>query len=56
MASCVPDPTDIKIYYKPRVGFDGTRHLSWIPFNPDQPAPGELEYDDDGNLIQPRSV
>jgi len=47
MAAVFYDPTDIKIFYKPRaVGFDGDFDtLSWIPFNPDQPAPGETEID-----------
>ena len=53
MAAVFYDPTDIKIYYKPRaVGFDGDFDtLSWIPFNPDQPAPNESEADEDGNLL-----
>ena len=47
MAAVFYDPTDIKIYYKPRaVGFDGDFDtLSWIPFNPNQSAPGEEEVD-----------
>ena len=47
MAAVFYDPTDIKIYYKPRaIGFDGDFDtLSWIPFNPDQVAPGETEID-----------
>ena len=47
MAAVFYDPSDIKIFYKPRaVGFDGDFDtLSWIPFNPDQPAPGETEID-----------
>ena len=41
------DPVDIKIFYKPKSsGFDGDFDtLSWIPFNPDQVAPGETEID-----------
>ena len=47
MAAVFYDPTDIKIYYKPRaVGFDGDFDtLSWIPFNPNQSSPGEEEVD-----------
>ena len=48
MAAVFYDPQDIKIYYKPRaVGFDGDFDtLSWIPFNPTQPAPNETEVDE----------
>jgi len=54
MAAVFYDPTDIKIFYKPRaVGFDGDFDtLSWIPFNPDQAAPGETEYDEDGEIFK----
>jgi hypothetical protein len=54
MSAVFYNPEDIKIYYKPRaVGFDGDFDtLSWIPFNADQPAPGEAEVDPNtGDLV-----
>ena len=42
------------MYYRPRfVGFDGdTSNINWIPFNPDQIAPGEDRVDLNGNLVK----
>ena len=44
LASIFYDPTNIRVYYRPKaVGFDGNINtLNWIPFNAQQPAPGEV--------------
>ena len=56
LASIFYDPTNIRVYYRPKaVGFDGNINtLNWIPFNAQQPAPGEVvKVDKDGKLYYP---